>query len=177
MNGIQFIAKQIEASKQSIDMALFIFSAQGLVNKLWEQVQSDVKIRLITDPGFASRSYSEVLDLLAVALPDHRCKLEVGNKPLEIPLEGVGTPRLANGDKLHHKFAVIDNKTVITGSFNWSPAAAHTNDETLLVIHAPLLAKHFTREMNRMWRSAELGITARMQHKLNRQHVLRYVLA
>nr|WP_255483295.1 hypothetical protein [Synechococcus sp. MIT S9220] len=22
---------------------------------------------------------------------------------------------------------MIDNKTVITGSFNWSPAAAHTN--------------------------------------------------
>jgi len=65
---------------------------------------------------------------------------------------------------------VIDNKTVITGSFNWSPAAAHTNDETLLVIHSPKLAAHFTREMNRMWRSAELGITPRIQRKLERQH-------
>jgi len=64
---------------------------------------------------------------------------------------------------------VIDNKTVITGSFNWSPAAAHTNDETLLVIHSPLLPKHFTREMNRMWRGAELGFTARMRRKLERQ--------
>ena len=41
---------------------------------------------------------------------------------------------------IHHKFAVIDNKTVITCSFNWSPSAAHTNDETLLVIHSPQLA-------------------------------------
>jgi len=81
----------------------------------------------------------------------------------------VGTPRLARGDKLHHKFAVIDNKTVITGSFNWSPSAAHTNDETLLVIHSPKLAAHFTREMNRMWRSAELGVTPRIQSKLHRQ--------
>jgi len=63
---------------------------------------------------------------------------------------GVGTPRLALGDKLHHKFAVIDNKIVITGSFNWSPTAAHTNDENLLVIHSPKLAAHFTHEMNRM---------------------------
>ncbi len=171
MNGLQFIAKQIEASKQSIDMALFIFSAQALVDKLREQVQSGVKIRLIADPSFASRSYSEVLDLLGVALPDHRCKLEAGNKPFAVPLEGVGTPRLASGDKLHHKFAVIDNKKVITGSFNWSPAAAHTNDETLLVIHSPLLAKHFTREMDRLWRGAELGITSRMQPKLKRQRL------
>ena len=81
----------------------------------------------------------------------------------------VGTPRLARGDKLHHKFAVIDNKTVITGSFNWSPSAAHTNDETLLVIESPQLAAHFTREMDRMWRGAELGITARMRRKLDRQ--------
>ncbi len=147
-------------------MALFIFSAQGLVNKLLDQVQSGMKIRLIADPGFASRSYSEVLDLLSVALPDHRCKLEVGNKPFEVPLKGVGTPRLASGDKLHHKFAVIDNRKVITGSFNWSPSAAHTNDETLLVIHSPQLAKHFTREMDRLWRGAELGVTARMRRKL-----------
>ena len=169
MNGMQFIAKQIETSKQNIDMALFIFSAQGLVNKLREQAQSGVKIRLIADPGFASRSYSEVLDLLGVALPDHRCKLEVGNKPFEIPLEGVGTLRLANGDKLHHKFGVIDNKTIIYGSFNWSPAVVHTNYKTLLVIHSPKLAAHFTREMDRLWRSVELGITPRIKLKLERQ--------
>jgi len=64
---------------------------------------------------------------------------------------------------------VIDNKTVITGSFNWSPAAAHTNDEPLLVIHSPKLAAHFTREMNRMWMSAELGITQRIGRMLKRQ--------
>ncbi len=78
-------------------------------------------------------------------------------------------PRLARGDKLHHKFTVIDNKKVITGSFNWSPAAAHTNDETLLVIHSPTLAAHFTRELNRIWRSAERGITQHIQRKLDRQ--------
>jgi phosphatidylserine/phosphatidylglycerophosphate/cardiolipin synthase-like enzyme len=60
-------------------------------------------------------------------------------------------------------------KNMITGSFNWSPSAAHTNDETLLVIHSPQLAKHFTREMDRMWRGAELGITPRIQRKLVRQ--------
>jgi len=64
---------------------------------------------------------------------------------------------------------VIDNKAVITGSFNWSPSAAHTNDETLLVIDSPLLAKHFTREMDRMWPGAELGITQRMSRKVKRR--------
>ncbi|MFL0771077.1 MAG: phospholipase D-like domain-containing protein, partial [Prochlorococcus sp.] len=57
----------------------------------------------------------------------------------------------------------------ITGSFNWSPSAAHVNDETLLVIHSPQLAKHFSREINRMWRGAELGITPRIQQNMERQ--------
>ena len=43
----------------------------------------------------------------------------------------------------------------------------------LLVITPPKVAAHFTREMNRMWRSAELGITQRIQRKLDRQRVKR----
>ena len=63
---------------------------------------------------------------------------------------------------------MIDNRTVITGSFNWSPSAAHQNDEVLLVIRSPQLAALFTREMDRLWRSADLGITERLRHKLER---------
>ncbi len=167
-HGLDVIEDQLGGAKKTIDLALFVFSAQQLSNKLAERVSAGVKLRLLADPGFANRSFSEVLDLLGVALPDRFCKLEAGNQPLPKPLKGIGTPSLARGDKLHHKFAVIDRKTVITGSFNWSPSAAHQNDETLLMIHSPELAAHFTREMDRMWRGSELGISARMRRKLER---------
>ena len=170
-HGLNWLTQQLRAARRSIDMALFVFSAQQLADELQKQVQSGVNVRLVADPGFASRSFSEVLDLLGVALPDHNCKLERNNKPFMQPLHGVGTPRLARGDKLHHKFAVIDNRTVITGSFNWSPSAAHTNDETLLAIHSPQLAQHFTREMDRLWDTAELGITPHLRRKLERQKI------
>jgi phosphatidylserine/phosphatidylglycerophosphate/cardiolipin synthase-like enzyme len=55
---------------------------------------------------------------------------------------------------------------VITGSFNWSPSAAHQNDEVLLVIESPVVAAHFSREMDRLWKGADLGITSRLQRKL-----------
>jgi len=51
------------------------------------------------------------------------------------------------------QFDVINNRTVITGSFKWSPATAHQNDE-LLLPDSTLLAAHFTREMgaaSRQW--------------------------
>ena len=71
-------------------------------------------------------------------------------------------------DPQPNEVAVIDNRTVITGSFNWSPSAAHQNDEVLLVIHSPLLAAHFTREIDRLWKGAELGINPRLERKLMR---------
>ena len=49
----------------------------------------------------------------------------------------------------------------VTGSFNWSPAAAHQNDEVLLVIRSPQVAARFTREMDRLWRTADLDIALR----------------
>ncbi|SBO44743.1 phosphatidylserine/phosphatidylglycerophosphate/cardiolipin synthase family protein [Cyanobium sp. NIES-981] len=170
-HGLQLLETLLLDTRQRADLALFVFSDQRLAAALGQLQARGVAIRVLADPGFATRSFSEVLDLLGVALPDHRCGIEANNAPLKQPLEGVGTPRLAAGDKMHHKVAVLDQRTVITGSFNWSPSAAHQNDETLLVIHSPLLARHFTDEVDRLWKGAELGITARLQRKRERQRL------
>ena len=167
-HGLNLLASTLSQAKRRVDMALFVFSAQQLTEVLAELQRRRVELRLLADAGFASRPFSEVLDLLGVAMADQDCKLEAANQPLPSPLEGVGIARLPGGDKLHHKVAVIDNRTVITGSFNWSPSAAHQNDEVLLVIHSPQLAAHFTREIDRLWKGAELGINPRLQRKLQR---------
>jgi phosphatidylserine/phosphatidylglycerophosphate/cardiolipin synthase-like enzyme len=162
-NGLQWLATQLRGVRSRLDMNLFVFSAQNLADELAQLHDRGVPIRLLADPGFANRPFSEVLDLMGIALPDRRCRLEAGNRIWSQPLQGVGTPKLARGDKLHHKFAVLDGEKVITGSFNWSPSAAHQNDETLLLIDSPLLARHFGAEMDRLWRGAELGETARLR--------------
>ena len=167
-NGLNLLAATLRQTRRQLDMALFVFSAQQLTEVIAELQRRRVQLRLLADAGFASRPFSEVMDLLGTSLADRHCKLEAGNKPLTTAAEGVGIARLPAGDKLHHKFAVIDKRTVITGSFNWSPSAAHQNDEVLLVIESPLLAAHFTREMDRLWKGAELGISDRLARKLQR---------
>ena len=97
------------------------------------------------------------------------CAIEADNQRWQRPLEGVGIPLLAAGDKLHHKFAVLDRARVISGSFNWSPSAAHQNDELLLRIDSPALARHFEAEMDRLWRGAELGPSERLRRRQLRQ--------
>lgn len=47
---------------------------------------------------------------------------------------------------LHHKFAVIDGRWVITGSFNWTSSAENSNRENLVVLDCPNLARSFTAE-------------------------------
>ena len=169
-HGLYLLEKQLRAAKESIDMALFVFSAQQLTNMLREQIEQGVEIRLVADPGFESRPFSAMLDLLGISprITPARWRPQ---SAAGAPLRGVGTPCLARGDKLHGKFAVIDNKTVITGSFNWSPSPSDTNDETQLVVHSPQLAKHLTREMYRVWDGAELGITPRIQRRIDRQKI------
>jgi len=165
-HGLNLLAQLLAGSKRRLDLALFVFSAQNLADSVGQLKAKGVQVRLLADPGFANRPFSEVLDLLGLALPDRHCKLEAGNRPLAAPLEGVATPRLAGGDKLHHKVAVIDNRTVVSGSFNWSPSAAHQNDEVLMIIDSPQLAAHFTREIDRLWAGAELGINQRLERKI-----------
>ncbi len=168
-HGLAWLERQLAGVRRRLDLSLFVFSGQNLADALAQLRARGVRIRLLADPGFAHRSFSEVLDLLALSQPDHRCRLEAGNRPWSEALEGVGTPRLVAGDKLHHKFAVLDGRRVITGSFNWSPSAAHQNDETLLRLDSPLLARHFQAEMDRLWRGAELGVTARLERRRQRR--------
>jgi len=170
-NGLQFIERVLATAKEEVDMALFVFSDQGIADRLKTLAQDGVRVRLLVDPGFATRSYSELLDLAGVTRPDHRCRVEEGNKPWPEGLAEVGVPQLERGDKLHHKFAVVEGTTVITGSFNWSASAAHQNDETILVIKHPKVASAFSDEFGRLWQNAELGITPRLQQLLERDRL------
>jgi len=163
VNGL--IRKTISQGDRTIDLALFVFSEQLIANQLETQAQKGAQIRVLIDPRFTYRSYSEALDMLGVAHPDQRCKIEADNRPWKNPITSVGFPQLPPGDKLHHKFAVIDQQTVIVGSHNWSHAANTQNDENLLVIQNETVAAHFSREFDRLYRSPSVGMTARLQNQ------------
>lgn len=157
------IGKLLSTSQQQVDFALFVFSEPGLGNILQTQSQRGVKVRGTIDRGFAYRDYSSGLSLMGVA-GENGCQAAGTNSPP--PLETIGVPTLPTGDLLHHKFAVIDRKTVITGSHNWSNAANYHNDETLLIIQDnPTVAAHFDREFDRLYEHVIMGVPAGLQNK------------
>ncbi len=154
-NGL--IVNTLKKANNSVDLALFVFSKQPISNQLEKRHLQGVNIRALIDPGFAYRYYSEGLDLLGLEL-SRDCQYDPDNNPWTNPINTVGIPNIPRGDKLHHKFAIIDNRIVITGSHNWSQAANYNNDEALLVIENPSIAVHFEREFERLYTDAVLGI-------------------
>lgn len=165
-NGL--IGEVLNAATQSVDLALFVFSDQRLANILETTHQQKVQIRALIDSSFAYRFYSEGLDMMGVALSNN-CQYEPDNHPWQKAIATVGVPQLPKGDLLHHKFGVIDQHTIITGSHNWSEAANTGNDETLLVIKNATVAAHYRREFERLYRSALFGVPVSVQAKIKAQ--------
>ena len=165
-----FIEQQLAKSQEQINLALFVFSEQQLANRLAIVHKQGVKIKALIDKSFAFRPFSEGLDLLGVALSQNSdesssCQVEAANQPWPISLKTVGTPKMMPGDLLHHKFAVIDQEMVIMGSHNWSVAANKTNDETLVAIAHPTVAKHYQREFDRLYTNSRLGLPDHIQDR------------
>ena len=52
---------------------------------------------------------------------------------------------------MHHKFAVVDSAILLTGSFNWTRAAASKNVENCLVTSAPEAVAAYAAEFEKLW--------------------------
>ena len=56
-----------------------------------------------------------------------------------------------NGGFLHHKVIIVDERYVITGSLNFSTRAEETNDENVIIIDNPDIARLYIAEFERVW--------------------------
>ena len=59
-----------------------------------------------------------------------------------------------NSAFMHHKVFIIDNKTVITGSYNPTGAGNYKNDENVVIIDDENIAKEYLKEFDRVWASS-----------------------
>ena len=74
-----------------------------------------------------------------------------------VPLYCAGVPVKVDGNRytMHHKVIIIDERIVITGSFNFTVSADDSNDDNLLVISSPALAQLYLQEYQRLDSIAE----------------------
>ena len=72
-------------------------------------------------------------------------------------MSGMGLDVLLDGNPylMHHKVFIIDQQTVVTGSFNFSENANHENDENVLIIDDPYVAQLYLAEFQKVYRQAQ----------------------
>jgi phosphatidylserine/phosphatidylglycerophosphate/cardiolipin synthase-like enzyme len=68
---------------------------------------------------------------------------------------GVDVLEDGNCYNLHHKVIVIDERTVIAGSYNFTSSAERDNDENLVIVDDPVLARAYLDEFARVYAQAQ----------------------
>jgi mitochondrial cardiolipin hydrolase len=119
-------------AKLKVDICVFTITDNRIADAIIRTHQRGVKVRIISDNDKAHDAGSDI----------HRLKQS------GIPLRTDKTP-----DHMHHKFALIDGNTALTGSYNWTRSAAAVNFENLLVTDDSNVVKPYQREFDRLWRS------------------------
>src|SRR3989338_6244219 len=64
---------------------------------------------------------------------------------------GIDVKKDKNKKNMHHKVFIIDNETVITGSYNPTGSGNLRNDENIVVIHNRQIASRFLEEFEFLW--------------------------
>ncbi|KAG8014870.1 Mitochondrial cardiolipin hydrolase, partial [Nibea albiflora] len=60
-----------------------------------------------------------------------------------------------NSVHMHHKFAVVDGRLLLTGSLNWTLTVVQSNKENILVTEEPDLVRPFIQEFCRLWECSD----------------------
>ncbi len=78
----------------------------------------------------------------------------VGSAVPALKRAGLDVREDGNCGLMHDKVLIVDGRTVVTGSFNWSRQAQEVNDENVVLAESPWLAGRFTDEFERIYRQA-----------------------
>ena len=131
---IPALAAEIKKAKESIRLMVFVFSLDELAESILEAMAADVRVRGIFEKRNSAASWSQ--------MPRLHCA-------------GAQMRQDGNRYTLHHKVFIIDDHTVITGSFNFSNNAAKNNDENIVIVRNSAIARQYLEEWRRLWDSAE----------------------
>lgn len=78
----------------------------------------------------------------------------IGAEFATLKRSGINVLEDGNCYTMHHKLIIIDERLVITGSYNFTQRAEDTNDENLVIVDDPNLAQQFRAEFDRVYEQA-----------------------
>lgn len=124
------IMRLLGRARKSADICVFTITDDRLADAILDCHRRKVKVRIITDDNKAWDLGSDVEKCERAGIP-----LRVDRSPFH----------------MHHKFAIVDGETLLTGSYNWTRGAAHDNEENLIITNQANLISAFRERFESMW--------------------------
>ncbi len=127
----------IHSAQKSVDGALYRFNSRRLARALQEANERGLHVRLVLDHNKYEESQAT------------RELLSNGSVPFRLSYGKDGP-----GSKMHHKFVLVDAKTVVTGSYNWTLGSEEKNYENVLILHDAQQLESYKQEFEALWSKA-----------------------
>ncbi len=131
------IVKELDKAQNSIVIAMYSFTSRPIAQELDKLRAKNVKIRIVLDKDQETQKYSKSRYFIQRG---YEVKYDTGT------------------GLMHNKFAVIDSKILITGSFNWTAGAEHKNEENLLILDDPTVVKKYAERFEYLWQKGRKGV-------------------
>ena len=130
----KILADAIRATRLSVDIAAYELDLWSIRDALLDAHRRGVSVRMVTDSdNIDEREVQDLKDGGIQVLGDRR--------------EGL----------MHDKFVILDGQDVWTGSMNYTLNSAYRNNDNLIHLHSPELAKDYTTEFNEMFLNDQFG--------------------
>ncbi len=149
----------VDGAQREIQFMIFAFTHDELTSALIRAARRGVLVRGVHDYTFIRGTSEEAPRLYSagVYLATGPFNREDGNENTAVP--GVKS----HGGKLHCKTMIFDGAIVSTGSFNWSTNAVDNNDENMVVVHSPFVARELQNQWDAIW-AVSRPITNQLSH-------------
>ena len=131
------VITEISKARKTIDIAMYSFSSREIAQALVEAKKRGVKIKIVLDNAQIKELFSKSRYLIG---------------------KGVSVKFRLGPGLMHNKFAVIDAKELLTGSFNWTASADKKNSENLLILSDKELAQKYAKQFKHLWSQSGEGV-------------------
>lgn len=148
---VDYLLSFLDSAQNTVDICIYSLSAQEVIKKLIELHQRGIRIRVI------SNDISDKPDKLSYAyLMTNKNKNKEKSSMMTLQRKGINVRYFKTGKGyMHNKFAIIDDKILINGSFNWTYYGEKHNYEDMVATNDKQLAKCYADKFAEYWKLLE----------------------
>lgn len=131
---VNVIIHYLRRARRSLKLCVFTITDDRISHQIVQCHKEGINIKVISDNEKAFDLGSDIQ-----ALAEAGIEVRIDNTP----------------NHMHHKYAIIDDQIVITGSYNWTRSAAHHNHENILISNENAFVVRYRDSFHDLWDTME----------------------